>query len=165
MDTWSTNSENENFIIKGKSFELTPAAQVTNIKRCGVSYKGREKTIFWSGYGTYPFFFHSQIDQFFKDTSHFDLLWIIGRKPTKPKEKESQFNLSNHTEVSQILHTRFTTAWSKSSHDKQSFNLNHNLALSGKSIGSFYQSDGNQAKLLHTYIPGTLTLFFLGFTE
>ena len=69
-------------------------------KQCDVADKGNEKVEFLPGHGTYPFLFDSQVDQFFKNTRHFDLLWIVGRKPTKPLEKETPFNLNNDTEVS-----------------------------------------------------------------
>lgn len=65
-----------------------------------VMYKGTGKGAFGSGHATYPFFFHSQVDQFFKNTRHFHLLWIVGGKPAKPKKTESGFNLNNDAEVS-----------------------------------------------------------------
>lgn len=52
--------------------------------KCDVADRGNEELEFLPGHGTYPFFFDSQVDQFFKNTRHFDLLWIVGRKPAKP---------------------------------------------------------------------------------
>lgn len=78
-------------------------SQLTKYHKCelcdDVADKGNEKVEFLPGQGTYPFFFDSQVDQFFKNMRHFDLLWIVGRKPAKPLEKENPFNSNNVTEV------------------------------------------------------------------